>query len=101
MGAWRKQMEPSQVVLEATGGDALAAPDALHTAGLPRVRANPRQARDVAKDIGHLAQTDRLDARVLAMMATVLPLDALPAAGRLAPSAAPVPAAPHAGVGDG
>ena len=63
-----------QVMLEATGGYERAALQALHKAGLPAVRVNPRQARDFAKATGQLAKTDRLDARVLAHMAAVLDL---------------------------
>lgn len=60
------------MVLEATGGYEQAVLDALHTAGLPMVRINPRQARDFAKGTGQLAKTDRLDARVLAKMAATV-----------------------------
>ena len=56
------------------GGYEQAALDALHAAGLPMVRLNPRQARDFAKATGQLAKTDTLDARVLAQMAAVLEL---------------------------
>ncbi|MCE7033579.1 transposase [Lysobacter sp. GX 14042] len=63
-----------QVVLEATGGYERAALEALHAAGLPVVRINPRQARDFAKATGQLAKTDALDARVLAQMAALLDL---------------------------
>lgn len=71
---WLASRELRQVVLEATGGYEQAALDALHAAGLPVVRLNPRQARDFAKAVGQLAKTDTLDARVLAMMAALLPL---------------------------
>jgi transposase len=74
--AWLKPRDLKQVVLEATGGYEQAALDALHTAGLPVVRVNPRQARDFAKAIGQLAKTDALDARVLAHLAAVIPLTA-------------------------
>lgn len=60
--------------MEATGRAEQLALDALHAAGLPMVRVNPRQARDFAKATGQLAKTDRLDARALAHMAAVLPL---------------------------
>jgi transposase len=71
---WLEPLALRQVVLEATGGYEQAALDALHAAGLPMVRLNPRQARDFAKATGQLAKTDILDARVLAMMAALLPL---------------------------
>ncbi len=60
---------PVRIVLEASGGYEQAALDALHVAGLPVVRVNPRQARDFAKASGQLAKTDALDAKVLAAMA--------------------------------
>lgn len=74
LAKWLLGLQPSQVVLEATGGYEQAALDALFAAGLPMVRLNPRQARDFAKATGQLAKTDRLDARVLAHMAQVLSL---------------------------
>lgn len=67
-------MQPRQVVLEATGRYDQAVLDALHVAGLPVVRMNPRQVRDFAKATGQLAKTDRLDAAVLARMAHSLEL---------------------------
>lgn len=72
--AWLVPLRPAQVVLEATGGFEQAPLDALHAAGLPMVRVNPRQARDFARATGQLAKTDRLDARMLAQMAATLPL---------------------------
>ena len=71
---WLAQYAPEQVVLEATGGYELAALDALFEAGLPMVRINPRHARRFAQALGQLAKTDRIDARVLAHMASVLTL---------------------------
>lgn len=72
--AWVSPRQPRQVVLEATGGYEQAALDALHAAGLPVVRINPRQGRDFARATGQLAKTDRLDARVLAHMADAMTL---------------------------
>ena len=74
LAAWLLPQRPRQVVLEATGGYEQAALDALFAAGLPMVRANPRQVRDFAKAIGQLAKTDRLDARVLAHLAAAISL---------------------------
>lgn len=71
---WLAPFSPEQVVLEATGGYEIDALDSLYTLGLPMVRVNPRQARDFAKSTGQLAKTDRLDARALAHMASVLSL---------------------------
>lgn len=67
-------LQPRQVVIESTGCYDLKATDAMHDAGLPVVRLNPRQARDFAKATGQLAKTDRLDAFVLARMGQVLDL---------------------------
>ena len=50
--AWLSPHALRLVVLEATGGYEQAALDALHAAGLPMVRLNPRQARDFAKATG-------------------------------------------------
>jgi transposase len=60
------------VLFEATGGFELACATALQLAGLPVAVTNPRQARDFARAMGHLAKTDRIDARVLADMARTL-----------------------------
>lgn len=62
-------VEPTLIVLEATGGLETAAASALTAAGLPCAVINPRQARDFAKATGQLAKTDRLDADVLAQFA--------------------------------
>jgi transposase len=61
-----------RVVVEATGGYEHALVAALLAASIPVVVANPRQIRDYAKASGHLAKTDRLDARVLARFAAQL-----------------------------
>jgi transposase len=62
-------MAPALVVLEATGGFEGSLLAALAVAGLPVVRANPRQVRAFAQAVGILAKTDRIDARVLAHFA--------------------------------
>lgn len=67
-------LRPARIVLEATGGLERPLLQSLHAVGLPVVVVNPRQVRDLAKALGHLAKTDRLDARVLAhFAATVQP----------------------------
>jgi transposase len=60
------------IVLEATGGLEVAAVTALQLAGHVVAVVNPRQARDFAKSMGHLAKTDRIDARMLAHMGQTL-----------------------------
>jgi transposase len=62
-------LQPTLVVLEATGGLERRVLAALLAAKLPAVAVNPRQVRDFAKATGHLAKTDALDARVLALFA--------------------------------
>jgi transposase len=60
------------VVLEATGGYERGLVSALQQAGVAVARLNARQARDFAKSLGHLAKTDRVDARCLRDFADVL-----------------------------
>lgn len=62
-------VQPTLIVLEATGGLERPVVRALVAAGLPVIVANPRHVRDFAKATGQLAKTDRLDARVLARFA--------------------------------
>lgn len=62
-------LEPTLVVLEATGGWELGCVGALMAAGLPVVVCNPRQVRDFARATGQLAKTDAIDAVVLARFA--------------------------------
>jgi transposase len=57
------------IVLEATGGFARAAVNALALAALPVVVVNPRQIRDFARSVGLLAKTDAIDARIIARFA--------------------------------
>lgn len=64
-----RTLEPTMVVLEATGGWERLLVRALVEAGLPTVVVNPRQVRDFAKATGQLAKTDALDAHVLARFA--------------------------------
>jgi transposase len=60
------------VVMEATGGYEAALACALQAAGLAVAVINPKQGRDFAKSMGRLAKTDRIDARILAELGTVL-----------------------------
>lgn len=59
-------LQPSLIVLEATGGLEIPVLSALAAAQLPAVVVNPRQVRAFAKAIGRLAKTDRIDAECLA-----------------------------------
>lgn len=65
-------MQPTLIVLEATGGYHRAVVAALAAAALPLVVVNPRQVRDFAKATGQLAKTDALDARTVAHFAEAI-----------------------------
>jgi transposase len=60
------ELQPTRIVLEATGGYELSLVAALASARLPVVVVNPRQVREFARATGRLAKTDALDAQVLA-----------------------------------
>jgi transposase len=64
-----KEIEPVQVVLEATGGLERLLLTNLVAKGFMVVAINPRRARDLAKGLGELAKTDAVDARILARFA--------------------------------
>lgn len=64
-----REIAPSIVALEATGGFETIAAAALAGAGLPVVVVNPAQIRAFAKAIGQRAKTDPIDARVIAHFA--------------------------------
>lgn len=61
-----QQLQPTLIVLEATGGLERPLMDALQQAGLLAVRIQPQRVRALARAEGLLAKTDRLDARLLA-----------------------------------
>lgn len=64
--------EVELIAMEATGGLERNLACACQAAGFAVAVINPRQARDFAKAMGHLAKTDRIDARALAELAQVL-----------------------------
>jgi transposase len=64
-----RALQPTVVVLEATGGYEIGAASALSMAAVPVAIVNPRQVRDFAKALGLLEKTDAIDARVLATFA--------------------------------
>ena len=64
-----RSLAPALIVLEATGGFEVTVAAALAGAGLPPAVANPRQTRDFARATGRLAETDALDAQVIALFA--------------------------------
>lgn len=71
--AWARELE-AFVVLEATAPWDQPLIRALESAGLAFHRANPKRARDFARSAGLLAKTDAVDARMLALYGTSLPL---------------------------
>ena len=62
-------LQPTLVILEASGGLELPLVAGLAAASLPVVVVNPRQVRDFARATGKLAKTDAIDAQVLAHFA--------------------------------
>ena len=73
-------IEPTLVVLEATGAMEVPVVGELTTAGVAVAVVNPRQVRDFARATGQLAKTDALDAQVLARFGEAVkpPVRALP-----------------------
>lgn len=62
-------IQPTLVVMEATGGLEKALARALTAAGIRIAVINPRQIRDFARSLGRLAKTDGIDAEVIALYA--------------------------------
>lgn len=65
-------LDVSLILMEATGGLEAQVAGFLQSEGFDVVIINPRQARDFARAMGHLAKTDRLDAAMLAQLACVI-----------------------------
>lgn len=63
---WMRQLQPSLIVVEATGGYEEALVLALFEAGLPVALVSPQRVRQYARAKGRLAKTDPLDAHLLA-----------------------------------
>lgn len=74
---------PARVIFEPTGPYHRAMEGALAKAGHVLVKVNPRQARRFAQATGRFAKTDRLDARILARMGSVLELEPRPVRSKL------------------
>jgi len=72
------RLNPSKVLMEATGGMESPAAAAMYRAGLPVLIVNPRQAREFARSMGYLAKTDAIDARALAHFAEAIKTDPRP-----------------------
>src|SRR5512135_2927819 len=67
-----RELTPTLIVMEATGGFEMPLVAELAAAHLPVVITNPRRVRDFARSTGRLAKTDKLDAQVLAHFAAAL-----------------------------
>ena len=64
-----RELQPSVIVLEATGGYETGVASALSVAGLPVAVVNPRHVRAFATALGRLEKTDALDAGLLCQFA--------------------------------
>ncbi len=62
-------IQPTLVVMEATGGLEKALARDLAAAGIRVAIINPRQIRDFARSLGRLAKTDGIDAEIIALYA--------------------------------
>lgn len=71
-------IQPTLIVMEATGGLEMRLACELAARGLNVAVINPRQARDFAKATGQLAKTDRVDAAVLGAFAKAIRPQARP-----------------------
>lgn len=80
-----REMQPTLIVMEATGGLEMRVLAALSIAGLPVAVVNPLQIRNFARATGKKAKTDRLDARCIAHFAAAIqpPLTPMPEATTL------------------
>jgi transposase len=65
-------LHPALIVLEATGGLETAVTAALAAIGLPVAVVNPRQVRDLAKSLGKMVKTDKIDAMILSHFAEAI-----------------------------
>lgn len=68
-----RTLDPTCIILEATGRYHQAVHRVLTDAGLPVAVVNPRQTHAFAKTLNRLAKTDTIDAHVLAHYAEVIP----------------------------
>ena len=72
LGEWLRRLKVSRVVMEATGRYHRRVHQGLHDRGFEVVLVNPLRARRFAEGVGHLAKTDRVDARMLAKLGAAL-----------------------------
>jgi transposase len=67
-----KELKPSLIVMEPTGGYEIPVAATLAAAGFPVAVVNGRQIRDFAKAANRLAKTDTIDAQVIAQFAEAI-----------------------------
>jgi transposase len=67
-----KQIGPTLIVLEPTGGFEMLVVAEMTRVGLPVAVVNAKRVRDFARATGQLAKTDKLDAKVLAHFASAI-----------------------------
>jgi transposase len=67
-----RQLSPTLIVAEATGGYERLMVAHLSAAGLPIAVVNPTRVRRFAESLGQLAKTDKIDARMIAHFASVV-----------------------------
>ena len=79
---WLHRLQPTLIVIEATGGLQTPLVAKLVANGLQVAVVNPRQTRDFAKALGILAKTDQVDARMLARFAQAIRPEVRPQPGR-------------------
>ena len=82
LGDWLHRLQPTLIVIEATGGLQTPLVVKLVADGLQVAVVNPRQTRDFAKALGILAKTDQVDARMLARFAQAIRPEARPQPSR-------------------
>ena len=70
--AYLKPLNPTLIVLEASGGFEIEPALELMTGGLPVAVVNPTRVRNFARAYGRLAKTDPIDAHLLAHFAQVV-----------------------------
>lgn len=68
---WQKE-SVARIIVEATGGYEHPLVATLQAAGLPVILVNPRRSRAFAQAQGLRAQTDRIEATMLAQMGALL-----------------------------
>ena len=76
LALWAIEAGGSRVIFESTGVYHRRVETGLAEHGISFARVNPRQARRFCEGAGQLAQTDRVDAAMLAKMGALLALEA-------------------------